>query len=61
MRPQKGSDEEQRRVSLKVKHLIDAREYPNTPTGRKQAVAVAYNMSRSGRLTKTGSYRRVKK
>lgn len=61
MRPQKASLEGQQRVSTKVKKLIDEGEYPNTPAGRKQAVAVSYSMLRAGRLGPRGQYRRKKR
>jgi hypothetical protein len=48
-------------IGMKVKKVIDAGEFPNTPTGRKQALGMAYGMQKAGRLTDTGEYLRVKK
>ena len=43
-------------VSKKISHLIKSEGKP-----QKQAVAIALNMRRAGRLTKSGGYRRVGK
>ena len=51
----------QERVSAKIEKLVKSAEVPNTPKGRKQAAAIAYNMQRAGRLGPKGQYRRVKK
>ena len=43
-------------VSKKISHLVKSEGKP-----QKQAVAMALNMQREGRLTKEGGYKRVKK
>jgi hypothetical protein len=48
-------------IGLKVKHLIDSAEFPNTPAGRKKALGMSYGMQRAGRLTSSGDYIPVKK
>jgi len=45
----------QDRISKKIQHLAQE-GYPN-----KQAIAIALNMEREHRITKSGGYKRVKK
>ena len=52
---------DQKKISEKIKYLIDTGEKPNTPAGRKQAAGEAYGMSRAGRLGRHGVYHPVKK
>ena len=57
----KVSKQGQRRVGVKIKHLVDTGEVPNTPQGRKEAAGMAYGMERKHRLSPTGAYKPVKK
>jgi hypothetical protein len=57
----KGKAAASKRISDKIKHLIDSGEVPNTPEGRKKAAGMAYGMERSGRLRSGGKYTPVKK
>ena len=50
------SPEAQRRISEKIKYLVDKGEVPNTTEGRKKAAAEAYSMERTGRLRRHGVY-----
>jgi hypothetical protein len=53
--------EAQKRISDKIKVLVDSGEVPNTPKGRTRAAGMAYGMERSGRLQAGGKYTHVKK
>lgn len=52
----KMSPDAQKRISDKIKHLVDSGEVPNTPKGRARAAAIAYSMERQGRLGAGGKY-----
>jgi len=58
---EKMSLEAQKRISDKIKVLVDSGEVPNTPKGRTRAAGMAYGMERSGRLQAGGKYTHVKK
>jgi hypothetical protein len=50
------SKEARRRVSEKIRHLVETGEVPNTEEGRKRAAGMAYGMARAGRLRRGGVY-----